>query len=118
MLSTFRIARQRRTSTSEPQPCGYVTNRDACYRIQCPENLSAGARNFAIGKDAGYNVVQGDYNLYIGHSAGKTNQAFSYNTAIGYQAQENFDGQQSTAVGYKAGRDATGTLLVFGYNAE
>ncbi len=80
-------------------------------------SLSSGTRNFAIGKDAGYNVVQGGYNLYIGHSAGKTNQAFSYNTAIGYQAQENFDGQQSTAVGFKAGRDATGTHTVFGYNA-
>ena len=83
------------------------------------QQSTTGSANVFIGFESGKLSTTASYNVYIGQQAGSSNTTGEYNVAIGYAAQQNFaaGGQQSTAVGYHAGRDAAGTHTILGYNA-
>lgn len=84
---------------------------------QAGKEITTSGQNVFVGAQAGKNVTTGLTNTYVGYAAGNANTTYSYNVAVGGSAQENFVGQQSTAVGYFAGRNATGTHTILGYNA-
>jgi hypothetical protein len=81
------------------------------------QQSTTGSSNVFIGFESGRESTEANDNVYIGTRAGQSNITGEYNLAIGTNAQQNFLGQQSVALGYLAGRDATGTHTIVGYNA-
>lgn len=84
---------------------------------QAGKEITTSGQNVFVGAQSGKNVTEGQSNTYVGNLAGNANTTFDHNVAVGASAQQNFVGQQSTAVGYLAGRNATGTHTIVGYNA-
>lgn len=76
---------------------------------------SAADGNTLIG--SGWSSLTGKNNTAVGYQALESLTTNSYNTAVGYQAQKNFTGQQSVAVGFRAGQNATGSHTCVGYAA-
>lgn len=81
------------------------------------KELTDASFNVFIGLEAGRESTTASDNVYIGTRAGTSNITGEYNLAIGTNAQQNFLGQQSVALGYLAGRNAAGTHTIVGYNA-
>ena len=76
---------------------------------------SAADGNTLIG--SGWSSLTGKNNTAVGYQALENLTTSSYNTAVGYQAQKSFTGQQSVAVGFRAGQNATGSHTCVGYAA-
>lgn len=62
-----------------------------------------GAKNVALGYQAGYSLTGGKNNVFAGYNAGYTTSTMNNNTFVGYMAGYNAGGSYNTFIGYRAG---------------
>jgi hypothetical protein len=104
------------TSGLYPTTVGYESlkslttgNYNTAVGCQAATTLTTGGNNVAFGKSAMLSNTTTSDNVAIGFNAIKTNTASGQLTAVGSGAMEFAMGQQNTALGYQAGRGASGT---------
>lgn len=84
-------------------------------------SLTTGVGNTAVGHESLQNTTTKNYNTAVGALAlrdmDETGSNGQYVTAVGFEAGQYLVAQQSTLVGFRAGKSATGAITVVGYNA-
>ena len=102
---------------------GNSHSQNVAIGYQSSRNITTGGNNVTLGYQSGYNLTTGELNVFVGTNAGANSTVSQRAVGIGYEALNRY-GLTSigtgapVAIGFEAGRFATGSANVFvGYEA-